>query len=366
MTAPLRLALVGLGTWAQAGHLPVYRGARMASLVRIVGLCSRDQEKANRWASEIDGTAGFGDFTTMLRETQPDIVAVTTRDDKHTRYVVEALKMGCHVLVEKPMATSLEECNTIFRAASSANRRVVTLYHKRADPLWAEAAQQVRSGQYGKLQMGWSVIQNPLSVPSGEYFTSDMALHSDPNWFLGTHFYDLLRFITGLNPLAVSAHQYRGALSALGSDTADAFKADFIFSGGASISVMLSWNLPEYSPSLTKQAMTLHFQQGELDLDGTRRGFVQHAPDKYSYINPYFLRNTPAGMVGYGAKYLEEAIISLQDETTPLTVELAGHEDAWWASAMAVAVEGAVLEGGSVSVEQPSAALFGSDMTRGA
>jgi len=249
----------------------------------------------------------------------------------------------------------LDECRTIFEAVERSGKKMHVLYHKRADPLWAEASNRIRDGQYGTLQMGWASIQNPITVPAGGYFTSDLAEHTDPNWFLGTHFYDLVRFMTGSNPVEVRAEKYEGTVAQRGVDTPDAFKVDITLEGGASVSFFLSWNLPEHSSSLTKQEMRLHFTEGELDLDGTRRGFLEDGPDGFSHLNPYFLRTTHGGPLGYGASYLEAAAFALVGDDRVQTVQLASLEDAWWASAVAQAVQESVATESIVQVSEPPA-----------
>lgn len=355
MTA--RLALVGLGTWAAQGHLPVYQGYRLSPMLDVVGLCSRDSAKAREWSQRFGVPQAFSDFSQMLAEAKPDIVAITTPDHAHTDYVVSALEAGCHVLVEKPLTMDLDECRQIIDAASRNDRQVLTLFHKRADPLWAEARRRILAGHYGALQMGVASIQNPLSVPAGGYFKSELAASSSPNWFLGTHFYDLVRYMTGCNPVEVRAHAHRKVLPQHGVDTLDAIKADVLFqSPGAdaeiSLSFLLSWNLPDPSTSLTKQAMQLHFEQGELDLDGTRRGFGEYAPGQYRDLNPFFMRETAQGPVGYGAGYLEEAVLSLVLPGYQASVPLATIEDAWWATAVADAVDESVRANRPVPVKK--------------
>lgn len=355
-----RLALVGLGTWAEQGHLPVYLGPVLSPHLEVVALCSRDIAKAQQWCDRFGIARAFDDFTHMLVTARPELVAVTTPDSAHTHYVVTALEHGCDVLVEKPLATSLEDCERILRAADKAARKVITLFHKRADPLWHEARQRILSGQYGALQMGVASIQNPLSVPAGGYFSSPLASSSDPNWFLGTHFYDLLRYMTGLDPVKVSASSYRKVLPEQGVDTLDAVKADIFFGDGgkeplASVSVMLSWNLPNPSIALTKQAMQLHFEYGELDLDGTRRGFSEYGQGQYREVNPYFMQQTGSRLTGYGAGFLEEATLSLVLDGYETSVPMPDLGDAWWASALAQAVEDSCDQRQEVIVRKPPA-----------
>lgn len=359
----LRLGLVGLGTWAETGHLPVYQGAQLRSLVDIAALCSRSMKRAREWTTDVGGADPYDDFDAMLAEADLDVVSVCTPDHLHADYVLAALDAGCHVLVEKPLAMDLGECRTIFEAAGRSDCEVFVLYHKRADPLWAEAADRIRDGQYGVLQMGWAGIQNPITVPAGGYFSSDLAEHSDPNWFLGTHFYDLVRFMTGIDPVEVRARKYDGTVAQRGVDTADAFKVDVTFAEGAAVTFFLSWNLPEHSSSLTKQEIRLHFTEGELDLDGTRRGFLEDGTDGFSHGNPYFLRSTEAGPLGYGATYLEAAVFALVGDERARSVQLASLDDAWWASAVADAARESVATGDTVPVSAPPARNIGSTVS---
>lgn len=352
MRRRLRLALVGLGTWAQTGHLPVYAGTRLRGRAEVVALCSRDINKAKAWGNRYGIAGAFDDLGHLLEDVAPDVLVVCTPDDLHVEPTVQALAAGCHVLVEKPLATNLDGVRAVRDAAKRHGRKVISLYHKRADPLWAEAAARVATGRYGPLQMGSVLIENPVTVPAGGYFETDMASRTDPNLFLGTHMYDLLRFVTGTDPVRVTAHRYAGRLSEAGVATADGFKADIEMASGASVSVTSAWNLPSSAPALTKQSMLLHFRDGELDLDGTRRGFVEHGSDGFSYVNPYFLRMTPAGPQGYGAAFLEEAVLGLTGDHTG-SVSLPTLDDSWWPTAVADAVATSCERGGVCDVVPP-------------
>lgn len=339
----LRLGIVGLGTWAATGHIPVYQGQRLRDHAEVVALCSRDLNKAKTWA-ERHGVAGaYDDLARLIEGSEPDVIVICTPDDLHVQPTLTALAADCDVLVEKPLADDLAGLQAIRGAAERSGRRVITLFHKRADPLWAEAASRVSEGRYGRLQFGTAVIQNPTDVPHGDYFSSDMASHTEPNFFLGTHFYDLLRYITGLDPVRVLARRFEDGA---------ALKADLEMENGASVSVACSWNLPVGSPTLTKQSMHLHFSDGEIEIDATRRGYSEHSSSGYSYVNPYFLRPTPIGPVGYGASFLEEAVLSLAGATAS-SIRLPSIDDAWWATATAVAAWQSADQGRVVEVRPP-------------
>ncbi|MFP4573689.1 MAG: Gfo/Idh/MocA family protein [Desulfobacterales bacterium] len=354
----LRIALVGLGTWAGQGHLPLYHSHRFRFVVEVSALCSRSLEKARQWAKDFDVPSAYDNYDQLLNNETLDAVVVCTPDHVHYDYIMSALDRGFHVLVEKPMAMDLDQSRAIVAKAKEKQKKVITLFHKRADPLWAEAGRRIRAGEFGAFRMGWAGIQNPVIVPNSDYFMSDLAAHSDPNWFLGTHFYDLLRYMTGLNPITVRAHRFKNNTFGQLSENTDSIKADFIFENQGALSVFLSWNLSKNYPSLTKQDMRLHFDNGELDLDGTQRGFTQDSPNGYKYVNPYFMRNNSVGIAGYAADFLESAIISILDADQPLPVDLPTLEDAWWASSMAGAVETSAENNEIINIEAFQALLY--------
>ena len=351
MQTRLRIALIGLGTWAKTGHLPLYQSARFKRIVEVKAICSRSLEKAREWARLFDIPYAYDDYLQLLREQNLDVMVVCTPDHVHFEYVMQALDAGLHILVEKPLAIQPEQCLAIIVKAAEKQKKVITLYHKRADPLWAEAARRIRREEFGALRMGWACIQNPIIVPQGDYFMSDLATHSDPNWFLGTHFYDLLRYMTGQNPVDVTAHRF--GRQGQSSGNRDSIKSDFVFDNGGAVSVFVSWNLSKNYPSLTQQEMRLHFDYGELNLNGTQRGFIQDAQAGYTYVNPYFMRPTNSGIVGYAADFIESSILSILDPAYPLQVILPSLEDSWWTTSMADAVRKSVQSGKRITIKPP-------------
>ena len=214
------------------------------------------------------------------------------------------------MLVEKPLAMNIKDCHKIRQAARKNQRRVITDFHKQEDPAHQEARTRVRSGRYGELQFGYIWMQDAITVPAGGFFKTALAAHSSPNWFLGVHFYDCVRFITGLDPWKVKATGYKQVLGPeKGINTYDAIKADVTMNNGAALSFYLSWNLPENIPSLTRQGIYFQFAKGECIIDTRDRGYFESTYQAgYKAVNPMFLRDTMHGKAGYGCESIGEAL----------------------------------------------------------
>lgn len=109
-------AVVGLGTIAGA-HLSAIGGQQR---LRLTGVCDLDRDILSRRSTEAS-VPGFHDYRELL-QTTPDVVVVAVPHHLHCDVAVAALEAGCHVLVEKPLAVSVEQCRTMLQAARRARR----------------------------------------------------------------------------------------------------------------------------------------------------------------------------------------------------------------------------------------------------
>lgn len=143
----MRIALVGCGQISRS-HIAALRAVPGAT---IVAVCDQDPWKARDTSSFVPGTASYSTVATMLEESRPEVVHVLTPPNTHADIAVEAMKSGCHVLVEKPMAVTVEEADRIIAAAREHNVRVCTNHNYLFKPSVARARQMVASGAIGEV-----------------------------------------------------------------------------------------------------------------------------------------------------------------------------------------------------------------------
>ena len=182
--SPVRLAVLGAGGVAQAKYLPAI--ARLRTLwepVELVALSTLDRRQAEKlrrvWSVPVDTDSGR-----LLRQHSPDAVLVTSSDDAHRELALAALEAGCHVLVEKPLARTLADAQTMCRTAEAAGRALLTVCNKRYSPPYAEARRLLADG----------------SVPRPSLFSAKFVLGYDYVDLLesGTvHVFDLARYLMG-------------------------------------------------------------------------------------------------------------------------------------------------------------------------
>ncbi len=109
-----------------------------------------NQSRASELAERFAVPRTFSSLAAML-EARPDVVHVLTPPDAHAENAIEALRGGCHVLVEKPLATSVEECDAIAAAAAKAGKSVCVGHSLLRDPFVARALEIARSGAIGEV-----------------------------------------------------------------------------------------------------------------------------------------------------------------------------------------------------------------------
>jgi UDP-N-acetyl-2-amino-2-deoxyglucuronate dehydrogenase len=155
----VRVGILGCGGIARA-HAAAYR--QLAPRCRIVAVADVFPEQAERLAAELDGlgagAAGTAepvavcrDPETLLERPDVDLVSICTPPFEHARLTISALQAGKHVLVEKPMATSLAECDAMIAAAGRAGRILCVVHQNRFRAEYTRLQALVAAGLLGPL-----------------------------------------------------------------------------------------------------------------------------------------------------------------------------------------------------------------------
>ncbi len=126
-TAPLRVVILGM----VHGHVEGFLSSSLhRSDIQIVGISEPDQTVAQRYAAQfkLDKNLLFADAEQMLRQTHPQAALVYTNTFDHRRAVELCARYGVHVMMEKPLAVSLEDARAIEKAAQQGKIQVVVNY----------------------------------------------------------------------------------------------------------------------------------------------------------------------------------------------------------------------------------------------
>jgi predicted dehydrogenase len=145
--------IVGLGRISMGHFMP---GVDVSRTGKLTALVSGHHEKASRQAAMYNLPGGaiydYTEFDEIARNPAIDGVYIALPNSMHAEYTIRAAKAGKHVLCEKPMATSVEDCRKMIEACQKHNVRLMIAYRCQYNTLHLKAMHLIRSGQIGKVQ----------------------------------------------------------------------------------------------------------------------------------------------------------------------------------------------------------------------
>jgi predicted dehydrogenase len=203
-----RVAVVGTGMIATAGHIPAWKN--LSADVEIVAVADLQEDRARLVATTYDIRAVYGDWRRMLAEVKPDIVSVCTPNAAHRDPTLGALAAGAHVLCEKPVTTSLADAKAVYAAAEKAGRVLMVGQSARFFTQAVAAKQIVDSGRLGRVYFAETVSMRRRGVPTWGQFHMKAFSGGGPIYDLGVHAVDLVYWLMGSpRATAVSAMTWR-------------------------------------------------------------------------------------------------------------------------------------------------------------
>ena len=154
----IRYAVAGLGWFAQTAVLPAFAHARENS--ELAALVSDDPEKLEKLGRKyrVKTLHSYAEYPRCLVDGEVDAVYVVVPNHRHRDFTVRAAKAGIHVLCEKPMAVTEEECEDMIRAADENDVRLMIAYRLHFEEANLTAAEIVNSGKIGEPRIFSSVF----------------------------------------------------------------------------------------------------------------------------------------------------------------------------------------------------------------
>src|SRR5262249_22191355 len=114
-------------------------------------VCTRNPTRLAEVAAKFGARKAFGDYHTMLADPELEAVSIVTMWDQHAAPTIAALQAGKHVFLEKPMASTLADCDAIVAAANAARGSFMVGHICRFNPRYATAKQSIAEGRIGKI-----------------------------------------------------------------------------------------------------------------------------------------------------------------------------------------------------------------------
>jgi len=223
----MRIALIGYGAWGRV-HAQVIAGIPELTLAAIV--CGVEELAAA--AVALPGVRAHRDYDAILRDPSIDLIDIVTPNHLHADMTIAALAAGKHVLLEKPMATTLADARRVVEAAERSDRYVGVGLQLHTSRQWGRIRDLIAEGAIGRPRSANSLLfRRPFRGGAANWRVTGGQVGS---WILeeAVHYIDLLLLYfqgSGL-PVELSAD---GHLSPLGQGMHDSFICTMRFADGA-------------------------------------------------------------------------------------------------------------------------------------
>ena len=165
MADQLKTAIVGIG---KVTDLHTAALARLKAS-KFTAVCSRNREKAENYAAKY-GVKAHTDVTEMVTKEKIDALIVCTPHPAHRQPAIDAMEAGAHVLIEKPMASSLEDCDAMLEAARKHGREIGVMGQRRWYRPCIRLKEAIEAGKIGQPVFG---TINMLGWRDKWYYDSD-------------------------------------------------------------------------------------------------------------------------------------------------------------------------------------------------
>ncbi|MEQ1859492.1 MAG: Gfo/Idh/MocA family oxidoreductase [Chthoniobacteraceae bacterium] len=143
----IKYGVIGLG-WFGEKHLDALSAIPN---VELHSLCTRNPERLAEVAGKFGAKKTFTDYAQMLADPELEAVSIVTMWDQHAVPTIAALQAGKHVFLEKPMASTIDDCDTIVAATRAAKGSFMVGHVCRFNPRYAAAKQAIAEGKIGRI-----------------------------------------------------------------------------------------------------------------------------------------------------------------------------------------------------------------------
>jgi len=188
----IKFCIVGCGRIAER------HAEHISNFGTLVAVCDNVKAKADLFAEKFS-TKAFYSLDEMLKENQEaDVVSICSPNGLHSTHSIQALNSGFHVLCEKPMAISVQDCGEMIKAAEKNNKRLFAIKQNRFNPPVSAVKEAIDNGHFGKI---YSVQLTCFWNRNDDYYKNSWKGTKDMDggtlYTQFSHFVDLLYWLIG-------------------------------------------------------------------------------------------------------------------------------------------------------------------------
>ncbi len=197
----VRYAVIGVGWISQAAMLP---GVEHTGNSEVVALVTSHEQKAGKVGEKygIKTVVSYNEYGDLLRSGEIDAAYLATPNFDHVNLAVQTLDAGIHLLLEKPMAVSVAECEQMIAAGERSGAKLMVAYRLHFEPGTLKAIERIREGEIGTVRFFNSSFSQQVS---GQNHRAKHGFWAGPVPDMGPYPLNMVRNVFGAEPVEVAA-----------------------------------------------------------------------------------------------------------------------------------------------------------------
>ncbi len=298
-------------------HAEAYIGnLRATPGVEMIGIADEDQNRGQHFSEQF-GANLYPSYEALLAD-RPDGVVVCSENARHRPLVEMAAEAGVHILSEKPLATSLEDAQSMTDACARTGVKLMTAYPMRFSTPMVEIKALIERGELGKIFACTTTNQGELPRHHREWFVDGELAGGGAVMDHTVHLADLLRWFLGCEVVEV----YAQTNHIFHSDSVDVETGGLLmltFEDGTFASIDCSWSRPKNWPTWGGLEMKLVAENGVVDVDAFRQNLVLYGEQSAHPTWANWGSDANQAMI-------EEFIYALRDDRQPMVTGFDGYK----------------------------------------
>jgi len=201
-------AVLGLGSIAETSVLPAFRNSKKSKLVALV---SHDKSRAQQLGAKfrVEHCYAYENYDQVLIQPDVDAVFIASVNGAHAEQTIHAAAAGKHVLCEKPMATSVEDCRRMVEACRANRVRLMIAYRKYFEPGSVALKKLVTTGKLGRLRHIFSSYTEIVDPGKAKTWQLNQKLAGGGSLMdIGIYCVNSMRWIAGSTPIDATAYRW--------------------------------------------------------------------------------------------------------------------------------------------------------------
>ncbi|MBD2714885.1 Gfo/Idh/MocA family oxidoreductase [Microvirga sp. STR05] len=235
-------ALVGLGHLTLEELLPAFGACKKSKPVALVsGSPEKLKKVAQQYGIKPESCYSYQDYDKLRDNPEVQVIYIVLPNSMHAEYTIRGAQAGKHILCEKPMANSVQECQAMIDACKKANRKLMIAYRIQYEPYNREVRKMMRANKFGPVK--YIQAQNSQSSANPDHWRHKKALAGGgalPD--IGLYCLNTSRFLLGTEPTEVSGYMHSTPGNPLFKEVEELMSWQMRFPGGITVDSITHYN----------------------------------------------------------------------------------------------------------------------------